>query len=51
MLKNLEDLFLKAVRYEEFTSELDFVLNFYKDDCSFKSQASVGTTDYLFQFM
>ena len=32
VLKNLENLLLKAVRNEDYTSELDFVLDFYKDD-------------------
>ena len=32
VLKNLEDLLLKAARNEDYTKELDFVLNLYKDD-------------------
>ena len=32
VLKNLEDLLLKAARNEEYSSELHFVLDFYKDD-------------------
>ncbi len=32
MLKNLEELLLKTVRNEDYSSELDFVLSFYKDD-------------------
>ena len=32
VLKNLEDLLLKAARNEDYTTELDFVLNLYKDD-------------------
>ena len=32
VLNNLEDLLLKATRNENYDTELDFVLDFYKDD-------------------
>ena len=35
VLKNIEDLLLKAARNEEYSSKLHFVLGFCKDDCSF----------------
>ena len=31
-LKNLEDLLLKSARNEDYQTELDFVLEFYRDD-------------------
>ena len=49
MLKNLEDLLLKAVRNEDYSSELDFVLNFYKDDfvhSSLRLQLELQTTSF-----
>ena len=33
-LKNLEDLLLKALKNEDYSNELDFVISFYKDDIS-----------------
>ena len=32
VLKNLEDLLLKAARNEDYSSEIHFVFDFYKDD-------------------
>ena len=49
VLKNLEDLLLKAVRNEDYSSELDFVLNFYKDDfvrSSLRLQLELLTTSF-----
>ena len=50
MLKNLEDLLLKAARNEEYSSELHFVLDFYKNDfvhSSFTLQLELLTTSLI----
>ena len=49
VLKNLEDLLLKAARNEEYSSELHFVFDFYKNDfvhSSFTLQLELLTTSF-----
>ena len=48
-LKNLEDSLLKALKNEDYSNELDFVISFYKDDISpssLKTQLELLSTSF-----